>query len=95
MISGSRKKRYTLTCDHCGEEERFGSFNEAVNYKTDKDNGWASVKDENEDWQDLCPDCYTPEVINKLRGYTPEVINKLRGYTPNSTKALDNLEFEW
>jgi hypothetical protein len=86
MINGSRKEGYTLTCDYCGEEERFGSFSEAVDYKTDKDNGWVSVKDENKDWQDLCPDCNTPEVIRKLKGYTE---------TPNSTKALDNLEFEW
>ena len=45
-----------LVCDDCGEEEEFLSFEEALNFKRDKDNGWRSAKEDGV-WCDFCPSC--------------------------------------
>lgn len=49
---------YLLECDICGTDapEVFDSFQDAVDYKKDPENGWKSVKVKGE-WQDKCPDC--------------------------------------
>ena len=78
MIDGDREENgqmyFTLYCDHCGDacDEPFESFQEAVDYKVDRDNGWASVKDKNGVWVELCPSCNTPEIIADLKGVKPE-----------------------
>jgi hypothetical protein len=61
---------FRLFCDYCEYmcEEHFVSFGDAVYYKKDRKNGWASVKDKHGDWQELCPTCNTPEIIAKLKG---------------------------
>jgi hypothetical protein len=61
---------FTLTCDYCGDEcdEVFEEFQDAVDYKTDRDNGWATVKDVNGYWTELCPSCNNPRIIGKLKG---------------------------
>jgi hypothetical protein len=70
MIDGNDNEGYTLYCDHCGDDcdELFDTFQDAVDYKVDRDNGWASVKDKDDEWQELCPVCNTPEIIAKLKG---------------------------
>lgn len=47
----------TFICDDCGEALDTGEpeFGDAVRAK--KAAGWASRKDNEGDWQDLCPDC--------------------------------------
>ena len=49
--------QYYLYCDVCGEEaeESFFGFDDTVQYK--KDNGWKSQKNEDGDWEDVCPNC--------------------------------------
>ena len=49
---------YCLTCDVCGEEadKLFDEFNDAVEWKKNRDNGWRSVNIEGE-WQEHCPEC--------------------------------------
>jgi hypothetical protein len=49
---------YDIVCDNCGEEtnEDFDSFQEAVEWKKDKSNGWKSKK-VNGKWEDHCPEC--------------------------------------
>jgi hypothetical protein len=59
---------FVLSCDNCGDMEVFDTFQDAVDYKKDRDNGWRTIKDKNNDWCDLCPACCTPEVIRKLKG---------------------------
>lgn len=58
MIYEHDRGVYVLTCDSCGADAEylFDSFQEAVNWKKDKSNGWASKLDAG-DWNDLCPDC--------------------------------------
>lgn len=48
---------YYLRCDRCGESSAgpFEDFYDAVNFK--KTHGWKSEKDENGEWEDVCPDC--------------------------------------
>lgn len=67
-IDGSKHTCFTLTCDHCEDavDEIFDDFQGAVQYK--KDNAWKSVKDTNDDWNDLCPSCQSPEIIRALKG---------------------------
>lgn len=48
------KTDYILTCDICGKEFHFDSFEEAVQYK--KDNKWRSRK-QVEQWIDICKEC--------------------------------------
>jgi len=59
MIERNYYSDYSLLCDECGTEadEEFESFEEAVYFKKDKNNGWHSVKTDDE-WEDLCPDCW-------------------------------------
>jgi len=82
---------FRLICDHCGEEcdEVFDTHDEAVDYKVDRDNGWASVKDKDNEWVELCPDCNKPEIIAKLRGIELDTAERTR-QTPDLTGA----EFE-
>ena len=89
MIEGSEDFGYTLTCDYCGEmcDENFNEFTEAVEYK--KEYGWKSVKDKNDDWQELCPECSTPEIINELRGVELDVIARRK--TDEEAKRLARL----
>ena len=47
---------YVLSCDCCGEEVMQDSFEECVEYKKDKSNGWISRK-VNGSWEDICPEC--------------------------------------
>jgi len=77
---------YRLSCDYCEEEcdEIFETFDDAVDYKTDKDNGWKSIQDKNNDWLELCPTCKTPEIIAKLKGLSHDV--------PVNTKGNKNIE---
>jgi len=70
MIEKYDEFDFRLICDHCGDEcdELFNTFQEAVEYKTDRDNGWVSVKNKNGEWQELCPDCNKGVVIAEMRG---------------------------
>jgi hypothetical protein len=70
MIEGNKTDGYTLSCDHCGEDddELFDDFQDAVDYKKDEDNGWRTIKDKNGDWCELCRTCNTPEIIRELKG---------------------------
>ena len=49
---------YYLTCDVCGEEsgQLFDEFNDAVEWKKNRDNGWRSRMVDGE-WQDECEEC--------------------------------------
>jgi hypothetical protein len=70
MINKLDRDIFVLCCDNCNDEcdEIFESFYEAVEYKKDEDNGWRTIKDRDDDWQELCPACNTPEIIRKLKG---------------------------
>ena len=52
---------YDLICDICYEsaDEFFEDFHDAVLYK--KREGWKSRKDENGNWEDVCPNCQENE----------------------------------
>ena len=78
MIQKHGPYDYRLSCDYCEEEcdEIFETFEDAVDYKTDKDNGWKSIKDKNNDWLELCPTCKTPEIIAKLKGVERDVAKR-------------------
>jgi hypothetical protein len=69
MIEKDFEGNYVLTCDHCGDEydDTFEAFQDAVDFKKDRDNGWKAVKDFNGEWNDLCPSCNQPDIILKLR----------------------------
>ena len=47
---------FELECDRCGVSEEFCSFDEALDFKRDRSNGWRSTNETGE-WEDLCPDC--------------------------------------
>jgi 3-methyladenine DNA glycosylase/8-oxoguanine DNA glycosylase len=70
MIDGNWEDGFSLTCDHCEDEadDVFEEFQDAVDYKMDKDNDWRTIKDKNGKFCDLCPACNTPEIIRKLKG---------------------------
>jgi len=53
---------YFLQCDICNDiaEETFGSFDETVEFKSDRENGWTSRKTKAVGWQDVCPECGSP-----------------------------------
>jgi hypothetical protein len=70
MIEKTFCGEFALHCDNCGDEceEVFETFQDAVSYKKDRDNGWRTIKDKNDDWCDLCPACNTPEIIRELKG---------------------------
>jgi hypothetical protein len=69
VIEKAAEGSFALFCDNCGDEcdEVFETFQDAVAYKKDTDNGWRSSKDKNDDWCELCPAYYTPGVIRKLK----------------------------
>jgi hypothetical protein len=92
MIEGNKTEGFTLSCDHCGDtcDELFDSFQEAVDYKTNRENRWASVKDKNGDWQELCPSCNTPEIIAEIKGIA--VPGKPRDDLSGTALALKALE---
>lgn len=48
---------FTLSCDICYEKApySFADFYDAVDYK--KENGWKSQKNDNNEWEDVCPKC--------------------------------------
>lgn len=54
MIKGYPRFGYELTCDICGEGEKFDYFDYILKYK--KDLGWIS-KEYKGEWQDICPEC--------------------------------------
>ena len=60
MIEKVDTDTYVLECDMCGTtaDEIFDDFEEVVEFKRNRDNGWRSRKDSNGEWGDLCPDCY-------------------------------------
>jgi hypothetical protein len=92
MIEKIDRYEYVLLCDNCGDdvEEMFESFQDAVEYKKDKDNGWCTVKDKNGDWCELCPACNTPGIIAKLKGMS--VPGKSRDELEAINKTLKALE---
>ncbi|GHT59540.1 hypothetical protein FACS1894109_15660 [Spirochaetia bacterium] len=69
MIEKMSYDDFRLICDSCGEEENeeFESFQDAVDFKKDHDNGWRAVKDYDGGWHDLCPSCNQPDIILKLQ----------------------------
>jgi 5-methylcytosine-specific restriction endonuclease McrA len=87
MIEEFDEDDFRLSCDHCGEtcDEFFETFDDAVDYKVDRDNGWASVKDKNGDWQELCPSCNKPEIIAELKGIQRD--SSARNIRPDKTAA--------
>lgn len=54
MINGNPRFGHKLTCDICGENFVFETFDDAFDYK--KENGWKSGKYKGK-WQDICPEC--------------------------------------
>lgn len=48
-----------LVCDICGESaaEIFSGFDDAVDYKRNRANGWHSEQDMLGTWYDICPEC--------------------------------------
>jgi len=61
---------FRLSCDHCENEcdEVFETFDDAVDYKVDRSNGWASIKDKYGEWAELCPSCNKLKIIAELKG---------------------------
>jgi hypothetical protein len=70
MIKGNEDTGFILSCDYCNDEcdEEFDTFQDAVDYKKERENGWRSVTDKRGRWNELCPACATSEIINKLKG---------------------------
>jgi hypothetical protein len=69
MIAKDLFDQYVLTCDECGTgaDNDFDTWDEAVDFKKDRDNGWKAVRDFNGGWHDLCPSCNQPDIILRLR----------------------------
>jgi len=88
MIEKHGVDDFRLTCDYCGEDcdEIFETFRDAVDYKTDRDNGWASVKDKDGEWEELCPSCNRPEVIAELKGVKADTAERTQ-QIPDLAKA--------
>ena len=70
MIEKIDRDEFVLSCDYCGDacDEVFETFQDAVAYKKDEDNGWRTIKDKDGEFCELCPACNTPEIIRKLKG---------------------------
>jgi len=96
VIDGTDDEGYTLYCDYCGDDapELFDRFDDAVSFKVDRDNGWASIKDKNGDWQELCPACNTPEIIAKLKGKEITVQDDKAGKTASELADLAAKDIE-
>jgi len=77
MIDQDGEDAFRLLCDNCGDDadEIFESFQDAVDYKTNRSNKWASLKDSHGEWHDLCPSCNTMEVHMKLRNLKPKKVS--------------------
>jgi hypothetical protein len=62
---------YELKCDFCNSiaDETFDTFQEAVDYKKDRENNWRSVRSASGEWYDLCPDCNDVDTIAKVKEY--------------------------
>ena len=92
MIEGNKLDGFELCCDYCGDsaDELFDTFQDAVDYKVDRENGWASVKGKDGEWQELCPSCNTPETIAKVRGIN--IPDNPRNDTDAAKLALKALE---
>lgn len=54
---------FYITCDNCGEElhidTAYGDWSEMI--KDMKAQGWKSRKDQNDEWENLCPECLKAE----------------------------------
>lgn len=96
MIDGNDEEGYTLTCDNCGDEcdGFFDTFYDAVEFKTDKDNRWRSVKDANGEWAELCPSCNQPDIIAEFRGIKEPQTPKQSGDELARLAGMDTSEFE-
>ena len=58
MIEKQGYGAFMLCCDKCNEfVEGFSSWNEVIDYKKEKKNGWGSRMAAKDKWIDLCPDC--------------------------------------
>ena len=56
-------ERKVLHCDICDETEvKFDTFQDAIDFKKDKSNGWVSRKTE-DGWYDVCSECRTKKYI--------------------------------
>jgi hypothetical protein len=96
MIDGNDDEGYTLYCDRCGDDcdEPFDTFQGAVDWKVDRDNGWASVKGKDGEWHELCPACNTPETIVKLKGMEYTAQDQKAGKTASKLASLAAEDFE-
>jgi hypothetical protein len=79
MIEEVVRGRFLLYCDNCGN---FGygmsdNFQDVVDYKKDTGNGWRTVKDQDGDWYDLCPECSTPDELRNETGPTDLALRAL------------------
>jgi hypothetical protein len=70
MITGDKSLGYSLVCDSCENmaDDLFDEFMDAVNFKKDKSNGWASSKNKSGNWDDCCPDCKSANLSAGLFG---------------------------
>ena len=49
---------FWLYCDKCSNYETgFGTWQDIIEFKKNKNNGWGSRKEKDGDWMDLCPEC--------------------------------------
>ena len=64
---------FEVACDICQRTagERFVSFMEGVRYIRKQNNRWRRVMDSGGERHDLCPECNTPGIVDRLRGFTP------------------------
>ena len=98
MIYGTDKEGYTLCCDNCGDDcgELFDTFYDAVEYKTDRDNRWASVKgkDGDDDWHEICPSCNRPDIIAELKGMVQDEPQNQSNKNAAKLANIDDTKFE-
>lgn len=96
MIDGNDNEGYTLYCDNCGDDcdELFDRYYDAVEYKVDRDNKWASVKAEDGEWWEICPTCNRPDIIAKIKGVKYTEPPKRSGADLARLAAMDTSEFE-
>jgi len=86
--NGKSTAAFKLICDHCERRLKrvFETYDDAVDYKVDRSNGWASIKDKSNEWIELCPDCNKPETIAELKGIELDAAEKTL-QTPDLTGA--------
>jgi len=70
VIEGNDSEGYALYCDNCGDacDEIFDTFSEAVDWKTERGNGWRSIKGKYDEWHEVCPQCNQPDIIAEIKG---------------------------